>query len=64
MGKKKILVVEDEPELADLVKMRLEASDYEVFVACDGQEGLDKARKETLDLIILDLLLLLYLQFQ
>jgi len=37
--------------------MRLEASDFEVLCAYDGQDGLDKARKEKPDLIILDLML-------
>ncbi len=57
MGKKRILIVEDEAQLVNLLKMRLEANDYEVITAYDGQEGLDKARKEKLDLIILDLML-------
>ena len=37
--------------------MRLEANSYDVITAYDGQEGLDKARKEKPDLIILDLML-------
>jgi DNA-binding response OmpR family regulator len=55
--KKKILVVDDEQDLVAIVKMRLEANNYEVLAAYDGQEGLDKARKENPDLIILDLML-------
>ena len=55
--KRKILVVDDEPDLVAIVKMRLQANNYEVLTACDGQEGLDKARKENPDLIILDLML-------
>ncbi|MBL7070533.1 MAG: response regulator [Candidatus Omnitrophica bacterium] len=54
---KKILIVEDEAQLVEMIKMRLEASGYEVISAHDGQEGLDKAKKEKLDLIILDLML-------
>ncbi|UCD14892.1 MAG: response regulator [Candidatus Omnitrophota bacterium] len=57
MGKKKILLVDDEPELVDLVKMRLETNDYEVITAYDGQEALRKARGQNPDLIILDLML-------
>lgn len=56
MGKK-ILLVDDEVGLVDMVKMRLEANDYDVVVAFDGQEALEKARKEIPDLIILDLML-------
>jgi DNA-binding response OmpR family regulator len=54
---KKILLVDDEPDLVEMVKMRLEVAGYEAITAYDGQEGLDKARKEKPDLIILDLML-------
>ena len=56
MGKK-LLLVDDEKDLVDAVVLRLEANGYEVSVAYDGQQGLDKARKEKPDLIILDLML-------
>jgi DNA-binding response OmpR family regulator len=55
--KKRLLIVEDEADLVEMVKMRLEASGFEVSAAYDGQEGLDKAKKEKPDLIILDLML-------
>ena len=54
---KKILIVDDEVQLVEMVKMRLEASGYEIIFAHDGQEGLDKAKKEKPDLMILDLML-------
>jgi DNA-binding response OmpR family regulator len=57
MSDKKILIVDDEPDLLETVKMRLEAHGYVVSTAIDGQEGLQKARKENPDLIILDLML-------
>jgi len=57
MPKKRILVVDDEPELVDMVKMRLEANDYEVITAFDGQKALEVARREKPDFIILDLML-------
>lgn len=57
MDKKRILLVDDEKDLSDMVKMRLESNGYEVLTAYDGQEGLDKARREKPDLIILDLML-------
>ncbi len=57
MAKKKILVVDDEAELVGMVKMRLEANQYEVITAFDGQEALDTARREKPDLILLDLML-------
>jgi len=57
MDGKRILLVEDEAQLVEMVKMRLEASGYEVISARDGQEALDKARKDNPNLIILDLML-------
>ena len=57
MDKKKILVVEDEKDLVETIKLRLEANNYAVITAYDGQEGLKKARSEKPDLIILDLML-------
>jgi two-component system, OmpR family, alkaline phosphatase synthesis response regulator PhoP len=55
MGKKKILVVDDEAELVELVKTRLEANGYAVATAHDGIEGLSKAQRERPDLIVLDI---------
>ena len=55
--KKRILIVEDEAEMVEMIKMRLEAVGYEVLAAYDGPEGLEKAKKEKPDLIILDLML-------
>ena len=57
MAKKRILLVDDEPDIVSLAQARLEQIGYEVISACDGQEGLDKARAEAPDLIILDLML-------
>jgi len=54
---KKILVVEDEAELLELIKTRLEANNFNVIEAKDGQEALDKTYKENPDLIVLDLML-------
>lgn len=54
---KKILIVEDERDLVDVIKMRLDAAGYAAIVAYDGQEALNKARKDNPDLIILDLML-------
>ncbi len=57
MAKKRILVVDDEIELVKAIQIRLEQAGYEIMVAYDGQEGLEKAKKEKPDLIILDLML-------
>lgn len=55
--KKRILLVEDEKDMSYAVTLQLEAKGYEVITACDGMEGLDKARMKKPDLIILDLML-------
>ncbi|MFH0762594.1 MAG: response regulator [Candidatus Omnitrophota bacterium] len=57
MSRKRILLVDDEAQLLEMVKMRLEANGYAVLSANDGQEAFDKARREKPDLIILDLML-------
>jgi DNA-binding response OmpR family regulator len=57
MDKKRILIVDDEEDILIVLKFRLEANNYEVLTASDGQEGLNKARTEKPDLIILDLML-------
>jgi CheY-like chemotaxis protein len=55
--RKRILIVEDQAPIVNMLKMRLEANNYEVIVAVDGQEGLEKAHKENPSLIILDVML-------
>lgn len=57
MEKKRILLVEDERDLVETMIFQLEAAGYEVIVAYDGLEGLEKAKKEKIDLMILDLML-------
>ncbi|MDP8212756.1 MAG: response regulator [Candidatus Zapsychrus exili] len=54
---KKILIVDDEPEIISMVELRLQAAGYEVITASDGQEGLDKAKEELPDLVILDVMM-------
>ncbi len=57
MAGKKVLVVDDDPDILDVVTMILESQDYEVVVAHDGMECLDKLGAEKPDLMILDLLM-------
>ena len=52
---KKILVVDDEPAIVKLVKLRLEAEHYEVVTAPDGASALAKTESEKPDLIVLDI---------
>jgi len=54
---KKILIIEDEENMVEGLRFNLEARDYQVIVALDGETGLKKAANEQPDLIILDLML-------
>ena len=53
----RILIVEDEKEIADLEKDYLELSEFQVEIANDGNEGLNKALSEEYALVVLDLML-------
>jgi len=53
----KILIIDDEADLVNMLKMRLEAAGYDVISAGDGQEGLGIIRKSKPDLVVLDLML-------
>ena len=57
MAYAKVLVVEDNPDILELVTYNLEAQGYEVLRAVTGESGLACARKENPDLIILDVML-------
>lgn len=54
---KKILIIEDEKDMVTGLKFNLEARDYAVIVAYDGEVGYQKALSEQPDLVILDLML-------
>jgi len=53
----RILIVDDEPPIIDILEYNLKKANYEVIVARDGQEALEKARRQRPDLVILDLML-------
>jgi phosphate regulon transcriptional regulator PhoB len=53
----KILIVEDEKEIADLISYALKKENFDVTVALDGERALEKLREESFDLVILDLML-------
>ncbi len=57
MDKKKILVVEDEKAIADILVFNLQREGYDTLVAYDGTEGLRRALEDTPDLILLDVML-------
>ncbi len=55
--KRRILCIEDEPEMIDLIRLILERKGFEVIGAVGGQEGLDVVRREKPDLVLLDLMM-------
>ena len=55
--KAKILVIDDDHDFVDATRLVLESESYDVAVAYDGDEGLAKARAETPDIIILDIIM-------
>lgn len=57
MTKKRILVVDDEKDFVEMLKLRLEANGYEVIPAFDGIQGVSFARRKKPDLILLDVMM-------
>jgi two-component system alkaline phosphatase synthesis response regulator PhoP len=55
--KKLILVVDDEPDFAGIVQQNLEKEGFEVEVAYDGEEGLEKVQANPPDAIVLDVMM-------
>lgn len=53
----RILIVEDEFNLADVIASRLRKENYAVDICCDGEEGLDNIMTNIYDLVILDVML-------
>ena len=53
----KILIVEDEAAIANLIKINLEAEGYQCTCAFDGRAGADHIEQETFDLVLLDIML-------
>jgi len=57
MTRQSVLVVDDEADILELVKYNLGKNGYEVACAASGEDALDMVRKQTPDLIVLDLML-------
>ena len=55
--KKKSLVVDDEPDFAGIVQQNLEKEGFDVEVAYDGEEGLEKVKANPPDAIVLDVMM-------
>ncbi|MDQ1317116.1 MAG: two-component system, cell cycle response regulator [Candidatus Poribacteria bacterium] len=56
MPKSKILIIDNEQDIVDTLTLMLQARDYSVCSAKDGQDGLDKAKNERPNLILLDIM--------
>jgi DNA-binding response OmpR family regulator len=56
-GAKRVLLVDDDPEIIDAIRYALESKGYQIFIARDGNQGLAMAEKEDPDLVILDMMM-------
>jgi two-component system cell cycle response regulator len=54
---KKILIVDDQPEIRDLIATTLRIGPYQIFQAANGPEALEVAQREKPDLILLDVMM-------
>ncbi len=57
MGKKKILLADDEEDIKTVIKLYLESKGYDVVTSYDGLDTLDKVKAEKPDLILLDIMM-------
>jgi CheY-like chemotaxis protein len=57
MANEKILVIDDDPDLVEVIRLTLEASGFEVYSAARGAEGLEKVKEVNPDLIVLDVMM-------
>jgi len=55
--RKTILLVDDDPEIVESMRIALEARGYEILIARDGNQGLAMAERENPDLLILDMMM-------
>jgi two-component system alkaline phosphatase synthesis response regulator PhoP len=54
---RKVLVADDDPDILEILRYNLVQEGYEVFTAKDGDEALEKAKKNLPDLIVLDVMM-------
>ena len=57
LSTKKILLVDDDTEITESMRLTLESRGYQVFIAADGNQGLALAEEESPDLVILDMMM-------
>jgi CheY-like chemotaxis protein len=53
----KILIVDDDPDFVEVTRIVLESNGYDVLSASDGDEAIEKMKKETPDLVLLDIMM-------
>ena len=54
---RKVLVIDDEPGIIEIVEANLEGDDFEVISASNGKEGLEKIKSEAPELVVLDVMM-------
>jgi DNA-binding response OmpR family regulator len=54
---KRVLLVDDDPEIIESIRYALESRGYQIFIARDGNQGLAMAEREDPDLVILDMMM-------
>jgi phosphate regulon transcriptional regulator PhoB len=54
---RRVLIIEDDPDIVELLRYNLEREDFEVDAAFDGRTGLEKIKRGSSDLVVLDLML-------
>jgi len=57
MANRKILIVDDEPDFLEVMRTRLEANDYEVTTAANGEDALNYIKNSKPDAVLLDILM-------
>jgi CheY-like chemotaxis protein len=57
MANEKILVIDDDPDLVEVIRLTLEANGFEVCSATSGADGLEKVKEVNPDLIVLDVMM-------
>lgn len=55
--RKRVLVVDDEPDFLEVIKIRLEASEYDVVTVTNGDDALKKIKNEKINVVLLDILM-------
>ncbi|MDP3730551.1 MAG: response regulator, partial [Candidatus Omnitrophota bacterium] len=57
MAKRKILIVDDEPDFLEVMRARLEANNYEVTTVANGEEALIRIKNNKPDAVLLDIMM-------